>query len=73
MVTYDGECRGGPYDGKRLRYYSKRYNVELREPIPLVPDLDKPVTSPTIRYGTYVFILGQWVWRDPYAPHPRQG
>ena len=52
MKTYEGICRGGPWDGKSVAY-----------PNPTLPVVIATVFGIADR-GEYRHVAGQWVWHE---------
>jgi hypothetical protein len=61
---FEGFCSGGPYNGMWASETVQRCVVAY--------DFDPSLESanPVIRYGSYRFNLGKWIWSADGATHP---
>lgn len=63
MDHFDGECVGGPWDGKRMAHWSKSMKLYGHQPVkPFDSDDRAPVEA--VEVGEYrLNDSGQWHWR----------
>lgn len=72
MDHYTGTCQGGPYNGTELDHYQKQYVVAIRSHPELhLMQSEPPDVLPEIKYGTYRYAMGFWIWRED-AQYPRR-
>ena len=70
-MSYTGQCAGGPYDGQVLVSEGKSYAVAYETLPPLSTMMEEPPdVLLEIKFGTYRYALGRWVWRRD-AAYPR--
>jgi hypothetical protein len=67
MKSYEGYCRGGPWDGKQYAHYQKTMVIETMPSYPLgligkIPFLHKTA-------GEYQHVAGQWIWHPYESSH----
>jgi hypothetical protein len=58
---YDGVCRGGPWSGQQLAYYSTTYVINT----PVVEGWGQLGFGPVFgveKLGEYNFVDDQWLW-----------
>lgn len=64
-MTYEGVCRGGPYDGQWLAHYNKQFCVAQQAPLTARIDPNSaPPDHIEIKYSYYHYVLAQWIWRE---------
>lgn len=63
-MTYEGICRGGPYDGQWLAHSHKQLCIAQHPPMKAGFVVDKPPDHIEIKYSHYHYVLAQWIWRE---------